>query len=353
MLRSMRKYIKVVLIIVILFFIASCFAGYGLYVRGGNKGGNGEGRRDYPVAEVDGRSIMRSELEKGAARMSEQYGSSVTSADAPHIRKAVLDQITLQAEIEKEISNRNIDVAKDEINEAYNKIMDQYPTREEFMAYMQRSGITEKQIKDDIKKQLQMNKVLKSLEDGVKTDDKEVRAFYDTAKEFLYKQPAGISMNLASFKDKTAADAAHKAIAAGGNQTWDAGLDQYKNDIITSTPYAQPTILTNQQLNKELPFLKDFPMNKLTPVQKAGEHVFYFAIKRAKTEERVLPFNEISADVKATIKNQKMQEEQQKFYDMLLKRANVKVLDESIFPSDKPVSADAASADAAPKSGDN
>lgn len=350
----MRKYIKVILIIVILFFVASCFAGYGLYVRGNNGGGNGEGRRDYPVAEVDGKNIMRSELEKAAARISEQFGASVTSADTPAIRKAALDQITLQAELEKEIDNRSIDVAKDEIEEAYKKIMDQYPTREEFMAYMQRSGITEKQIKDDIKKQLQMDKVMKSLEDGVKIDDKEVKAFYDTAKNFLYKQPAGVKVNLVTFKDKAAAEAAHKAIAAGGNAKWDAEIDRYKNDIIMSTPYAQPTILTDIQLSKELPALKDFPMNKLTPVEKAGANLFYFAIKREKAKEEILSFNTVSADVKNTIKNQKMQEEQRKFYDTLLKRAAVKILDTTIFPSDKPASADAAaSGDAAPKSADN
>ena len=42
MLRAMRNYTKIIMIIVILFFVASCFAGYGLYVRG-NKGGAGDG----------------------------------------------------------------------------------------------------------------------------------------------------------------------------------------------------------------------------------------------------------------------------------------------------------------------
>ena len=61
MLRTLRNHTKVIMIIVILFFVASCFAGYGLYVRGG---GEGEGMRDYPVAEIDGREVMRSALEQ-------------------------------------------------------------------------------------------------------------------------------------------------------------------------------------------------------------------------------------------------------------------------------------------------
>lgn len=99
MLRLMRNHTKIIMTIVILFFVASCFAGYGLYVRG-NRGG-GEGMRDYAVAEVGGKTVMRSELEKAAQQISERYGSNVTSADAPGIRKAALDGIAIEGELAK------------------------------------------------------------------------------------------------------------------------------------------------------------------------------------------------------------------------------------------------------------
>ncbi|WP_455600586.1 SurA N-terminal domain-containing protein [Cloacibacillus sp.] len=332
MLRTMRNYTKVIMIIVILFFVASCFAGYGLYTRG-NRGG-GDGMHDYPVAEVNGRNVMRSELEKGAAQISEQYGNNVSSADIPQIRRAALDGIIIQGELQKEISNRKIDVPNDEINAAYTRAMDSYPTREEFMEFIKRSGLTEKQIKEDIKKQLQMQKLMESLEKDVAVDDKEVRAFYDTAKNFLYKQPAGVMVNIATFKDKAAAEAAQKAIAGGAK--WDAEIEKYKNDIEMATSYDKPTIITDQMLQqKELAVLKDYPMNKVTPVESVGESHSYIAIKRSKSAERVLPFDEVSGDVTAVIKNQKMQQAQQKFYGELLSRANVKVLDASIFPEEK------------------
>lgn len=340
MLRTMRNYTKVIMIIVILFFVASCFAGYGLYIRG-NRGGE-EGMRDYPVAEANGKNIMRSELEKSAARISEQYGSNVTSADIPQIRRAALDGIVIQAELEKEIANRKIEVPGDEINAAYARAMDSYPTREEFMEFMKRSGITEKQIKDDIKKQLQMQKLMESLEKDITVEDKEARAFYDTAKNFLFKQPAGVMVNIATFKGKAAAEAAQKAIAGGAK--WDAEIEKYKKDIEMATSYDKPMLVTEQMMQqKELAALKDYPLNKITPVENAGEAYSYIAIKRRKEAERVLPYNEVSGDVTATIKNQKMQEAQQKFYGDLVARANVKVLDASIFPEEK--AAGAASAD--------
>ena len=241
---------------------------------------------------------------------------------------------TDSGELQKEISNRKIDVPSDEIDAAYTRAMDSYPTREEFMEFIKRSGLTEKQIKEDIKKQLQMQKLMESLEKDVAVDDKEVRAFYDTAKNFLYKQPAGVMVNIATFKDKAAAEAAQKAIAGGAK--WDAEIEKYKNDIEMATSYDKPTIITDQMLQqKELSVLKDYPMNKVTPVESAGENHSYIAIKRSKSAERVLPFDEVSGDVTAVIKNQKMQQAQQKFYGELLSRANVKVLDASIFPEEK------------------
>ncbi len=99
--------------------------------------------------------------------------------------------------------------------------------------------------------------------------------------------------------------------------------------------YPHFTLIDQMLQQKELSVLKDYPMNKVTPVESAGENHSYIAIKRSKSAERVLPFDEVSGDVTAVIKNQKMQQAQQKFYGELLSRANVKVLDASIFPEEK------------------
>lgn len=338
MLRTLRNHTKVIMIIVILFFVASCFAGYGLYVRGG---GEGEGMRDYPVAEIDGREVMRSALEQGAARLSEQYGANITSADIPMIRKAVIDNMAVDAELEKEIKTRKIEAPEAEMDEAYKRMMDSYPTREEFFAYMQRSGITEKQMKDDIARQIRMQKLMESLGENVKVEDKEVTAFYDATKDFLYKQPAGIKANIATFRKQESAEAARKAIAAGAK--WDDEIEKYRADVEMATPYDHPVILTDQMLQNELAAVKELPLNKVSPVEKANDPFVFIAINRGREAERVLPFNEVSGDVRAAIRNQKMQAEQQKFFEELLARADVKILDPEIFPSEQaaaPASAD-------------
>ncbi len=318
------------MITVIVLFVASCFAGYGLYARSGK---GSDGQRDYAVAEIDGREVMRSDIEKGTMQLAEQLGADreVTSADIPFMRKAILDSTAIEAELEKEIKSRKIEVTGDEIEEAYKNIMDSYPTREEFMAFVERSGITEKQIKDDIKKQISQKKVMDVLAAEISVPEDEARKFYDSSKSFLYKQPAGFKINIATFKSNEAAEAARKSLEGG--EGWDKVMADHKTVIMSSTPYDKPVLITEQMMVDSLSALKDLPFNKVSPVMPVTSNDSYLAIKRSKEAEKQLSYAEVSADVVAMIRNQKAQAKQQEFYEELLKRAKIKILDPEIFPA--------------------
>ena len=323
------------MIAVIVLFVVSIFAGYGLYSRSGQ---GGDGQRDYAVAEVDGKDVMRSDIEKGTMQLAEQLGSEreITSADIPFMRKAILDSTAIEAELEKEIKNRNIEVTQDEIEENYTSIMDSYPTREEFKAFLERSGITEAQVKSDIKKQISQRKVMDALSAEIDVPAEDARKFYDSAKTFLYKQPAGFKVNIATFRSNEAAKLAQKSIEGG--EGWDKVMEQHKADIMTSTPYDKPVLITEQMMVDSLAALKDLPLNKVSPVMPVTSNDSYLAVKRSKEAEKQLSYDEVSADVVTMIRSQKAQEKQQEFYEELLSRAKIKILDPEIFPA--PVSAD-------------
>jgi len=342
LLSYMRNHIKLIMTTVIALFVISCFGGYGLYVRSGRGGGTGS--RDYPVAEINGKRVMRSELENMAARMADQYsqGKEITSADIPMLRKAVLDGMAIQSEIEKEIKSRGITVTDDEINKEYEKIMDSYPTREEFMAYLQRSGTTEKAVKEELRRQISQQKLMDSLQADVRVSDEEARGFYNTAKGFLYKQPAGTLMNLAAFKNTAAAKSAQKELESGAD--WDKTMKKHEGDIANSTPYDKPVLIADKMMSSgPMEKLKNYPMNKVSSVISITSNDAYIAIKRGRSPERVLSFNEVSADITSVLKNQKTQQKQEEFYKALLKRAEIKILDPDIFP--KPEQTDVKSDD--------
>ena len=342
----MREHVKWIMITVILLFVLSCFGGYGLYVRGNkNHQANNGQMQDYPVAEVNGRNVMRSEIENGLSSVAQQYKQNIQSADLPALRQMVLDSLIVQSQVGQEIKDKNIDVTKDEINAQYEKIMDSYPTREEFKDYLQRSGITEKQVKDDIKTQLQQQKLMDSVAAGVTVDDKEAHAFYDTAKNIVFKRPAGVNVNVAMFSSKQAADLAQKAIAGGAK--WDGIIEEQKASVITATSYDKPELVTDKMMTGPFAKLKDYPLNKLTPVITISSSDAMIAIKRSKEAARVMTYDEVSADIISTLKNQKLQDKQKEYFAELRKKADVKVLDATIFPT-APASADNSGA----KSGD-
>ena len=340
MLRYLRTHVKAIMIAVIVLFVASCFAGYGRYSRSGR---GSDGNRDYAVAEVNGKNVMRSDIEKGTMQLAERLGpgKEATSADIPFMRKAILDSTAIDAELAKEIKNRNIEVIEEEIDESYTKIMDSYPTREEFKAYIDRAGITEDQIKSDIKKQISQKKIMDVLAAEINVAENDARMFYESAKSILYKQPSGFKVNIATFKSNEAAKLAQKALSEGA--AWDKIMDENKAHIMSSTPYAKPVLITEQMMVDSLATLKNLPMNKVSPVMPVTSSDSYVAIKRSKEAEKQLSYNEVSADVIAMIRNQKAQEKQQEFYDMLLKRAKIKILDPQIFPA--PASDDVKSED--------
>ena len=60
-----------------------------------------------------------------------------------------------------------------------------------------------------------------------------------------------------------------------------------------------------------------------------------------------MTYDEVSADIISTLKNQKLQDKQKEYFAELRKKADVKVLDATIFPT-APASADNSGA----KSGD-
>lgn len=329
----MREHVKGIMITVIVLFVASCFAGYGLYSKSSSRGA---GNTDYAVAEVDGKDIMRSDIEKGVANMAERINQKdITSADLPQIRKAVLDSLIVQGEITKEIKNRDIKVTEDDINAQYIKVMDSFPTREEFKLHLERLGVTEKQVKADIAEQLSQQKLMEAIAAEIKVSDNEAQVFYQSAKDFLFKRPAGYSVNIATFKNDAAAKLAQKAIADGAN--WDKIIEEHKADIESSTPLASPMILTPSMIKQTpaLTKLQNLELNKVSSVIPLGKGVSYIAINHGKTPARVMTFNEVSADVVNAVKSQKMQTAQTKFFKDMRDRAKVKILDESLFAAPK------------------
>lgn len=184
LLKFMRDRMKTIMIAVVVMFVLSCFAGYGLYSKS-DKTSNSS--KDYVIAEVNDHKIMRSELEQVVFNMAQTYGQEqITSKDMLDLRNRALEvliiqkeNLIIQKEIEKEIKERKIEISKEELEIAYGKVMDTFPTREEFKIQIENMGVSEKQIKDEIKQNLMKEKLMEDIVSDITVSDEEARFFYE------------------------------------------------------------------------------------------------------------------------------------------------------------------------------
>ncbi|MDR3354134.1 MAG: SurA N-terminal domain-containing protein, partial [Synergistaceae bacterium] len=199
MMRYLRKNVKSIMMIIVVLFVVSCFAGYGMYSGGGNAGaGGGEGIADYDVATVGGERIKRSRLETEMFQMIRNLGpqgETISEDDYPSLRTAVLDQIAIASEMDKEVKARNITVTDDEIDNAIKEIESSFPTKELYFQEMEREGLTEAKLKETIRTQFARQKLFEQVTSPVSADESELRSFYDMMKAYYFQKPEGFKVN--------------------------------------------------------------------------------------------------------------------------------------------------------------
>jgi hypothetical protein len=270
----------------------------------------------------------------------------ITSADLPSLRSSVLDQLAIIKKLDQEVKSRKVTATKDEIDSTFSNIESSFPTRELFLQQMQAAGMDERKLKNNIEEQILRQKVFEEVTAPASTDEQEKRTFYDTMKTFAFQRPEGFNFNVAHFATEEFAKDARDAIAGG--KAWDGVMEAASEDVIDYSPYASPILAPLSQITGPLEPLKDLPLNKVTDVIKIAEGDFLIAVKRSKEAARTATYDEVSADIEQMVLGQKRQGLQANFLQDLRSKADVEILDDSIF--NKPeVTAPAISDDATPE----
>jgi len=332
MMRYLRNNVKAIMIGVVIVFVVSCFAGYGMYVRG--RSGRGAGG-DYPVAKVNGDKIMRSQIETGLKDLADQFGNDrITSKDVPLLRKMVLDDIVVGMELTRTAKEEGIEVSKEEVEDYLAAMQARFPTKEAYNEYVQRSGMTEREMKKRIEEMLVQKKLLDKVTANVSVDASESRKFYDAMKNVFFKRPVGYSLNVAAFRGKTVAEQARARLLKG--EGWDKVIEALSKDVSNSTPYGKPVFVAQKDLADDLKSVISLKPGAFSPLVKVASDDYIIVLKRSNEPERIMPYDEVSKDIHQVLLNQKRSQVQRQYVQDLLKKAPVEILDKSIFevPSD-------------------
>ncbi len=104
LMRTLRSQVRWIMIAIVVLFVLSIFGMYGF----SSPRGNSSGGEDYAVAEIDGKTVMRSVLEQQLRNYVERANvRDITSADIPGLYQAALENIAL-ASLEKDRRVRHV-----------------------------------------------------------------------------------------------------------------------------------------------------------------------------------------------------------------------------------------------------
>jgi hypothetical protein len=329
--RSLRENVRWIMLVIVVVFVLSIFGMYGF---GGRRSApQQEGMRDYPVAQIDGKKIMRSSLENNVRDYVDRNNlKDVTSEDLAALRQGVLDNMVIQNELAKAVQKSGIKASDEEIDEVVKQISSQFPTKEAFQKYLNDSGIKMENLRANIGTQLAQQKLIEQSAGSVVVTSDDVREFYDKGKNVFFRQPAGRKVVFARFINQDVAAAMSMAVKKDNSQ-WDALLkNAASGDVKESISYDKPIFIAESGLQDKFASLKELPIGGVSSPIEIASNDYMVILNRENVEEKILSFDEVSGDIKTLLTNQKNQEAQRQYISGLKEEAKIEILDTTIFP---------------------
>ena len=334
MMNFLRKQMKWVMAVIVVAFLLSTFFMYEGRSTRRTPERNADGTMsDYEVAQINGRSLMRSELEMRLRNYLSNYSSrSAESLDMPAIYQAVLDDAILESQLAKEVEESGIRISDAEADMAMKNQADiYYPTRETFYNELARAGIKVEDYKRDLARRMAVDQlVARAIGEVDISEDKSVE-FYDTMKNLIYSRPEGFRVHAANFRTSEQAEVLRGKLLGG--ESWDVIVSNDElasNDLINITH--EPVFLPATALQTgAFSVLASLDVGEISPVFEVTSFDFAVGLKTEHVDATVTPYDEVSADIRTLLTQQEQRNRLAAWQESLRNKAQVTINDESLF----------------------
>lgn len=183
MLRTLRKKMKPILIIIIVFFGISIFYGLGQY--------RSSQERKLYIAEVNGVGITYNQWQNtflnAISRYDDKTLSSMDQSLINSFKKNILEQIINYELLFQQAEKEKVKISQSNINLEIDKIKDNFSTPEEFNEVLKANKITLTQLKDDIKRQLMIKYILEEAVSKINITDDNLIEYYNKNQESFFE----------------------------------------------------------------------------------------------------------------------------------------------------------------------
>jgi len=211
MMRTLRKNLDIILIIVVVAFAVTIYYGYGSYRRSGRTA-------QAVAATVNHTAISFYALDQAFRNLLSQYDSkTISSWDEKTfnlLRRLVLENLINNELLYQEAQARRIKVSSREIEAELEKVRSQFPSEGEFRRYLEYQGLTLSALRESLRRELMIQKLTESLVADLPVPDEEVAKYYEEHKDF-FTTPAQYHLLRMTFPTKEDAEKALRRLYLG------------------------------------------------------------------------------------------------------------------------------------------
>lgn len=188
--KSNFKFLTYIFLIAIAAFVlSSCESG-----NTANTAGGGTDPNDT-AATVNGKAIKMEEVERGLKQQAQGQAINLSPLELAAARLQILESLIQQEVMFQKAEKEGTVPTDEEVAAELNKLKTQSgKSQEQFEKEMQASGTTEQEIRESLKKQLAINKLLEKVTSKIEPPkDSEIEAFYNSNKE-AFKNKRGAQL---------------------------------------------------------------------------------------------------------------------------------------------------------------
>ena len=187
-------------------------------------GGSDEDVPSDAVAVVDGQEIARSDYEALIAQAKKSYKNqkrefpAAGSQEFQTLRNQAVQFLVQREQFEQKAEDLDVEVTDKQVDARLEQIQKQYfgGDQKKFEKQLKEQGITEKQVRNDIRAQIVSEKIFAQVTGKVKVSDDEIQKYYEKNKA-QYSQPESRDVRHILVKTKKQADDLYAQLENGAD----------------------------------------------------------------------------------------------------------------------------------------
>src|SRR5215210_5924598 len=260
------------------------------------------------VAVVDGQEIAKTDYDALLAQAKKSYTNQkrefpkAGSQEYQTLKNQAVQFLVQREQFEQKAEDLDVEVTEKQVDARLAQILKQYfgGDKKKYAAQLKEQGLTEKQVRNDIRAQIVSEKIFEQVTGDVKVTDADIEAYYEKNKA-QYSQPESRDVRHILVKTKKQADDLYTQLEGGAD--FAALAKKFSEDTGSKANGGKLTISKGQTV---APFDRTAFLLKTNEISRPVKTQFGYHVIQALGETKVAKVTPLK-DVKASIRQQLLQ----------------------------------------------